>query len=176
MALRASLQAEEAQFHSHRLDFQEHKQIQKDKKRARSELETLKSDIKRAKKAAQQIDAVAMARDAEKTYCAWELGKGKPNGGGDECKKARAEVLQRLRSVAKLSPQQENDWEYFVTSWDREMANAQGEEWGTVFAEIIQNLSNQLEAGNKNALSEFMYNETKRVLANVPNRVLPGAS
>ena len=56
------------------------------------------------------------------------------------------------------------------------MANEHGEEWGTVFAEIMQNISSKLEAGNKNALSEFMYNETKRVLANVPNLVLPGAS
>ena len=85
-----------------------------------------------------------------KTDSAWELGKGKPNGGGDECKKARAEVLQRLRSVAKLSPEQVNDWGYFVTSWDREMANEHGEEWGTAFVEMMQDISNKLAAGNKN--------------------------
>ena len=53
-------------FRQDRLDYQEHARIQKGKMRAKSELETLQSDIKRAKKAAQQIDAVAMARDAEK--------------------------------------------------------------------------------------------------------------
>ena len=100
-------------FRQDRLDYQEHARIQKDKKRVKSELEILPAEIKRAKKQAQQIDAMAMARDAEKAYSAWELGKGKPNGGGDECKKARAEVLQRLRSIAKLSPHQVNDWAFF---------------------------------------------------------------
>ena len=93
------------------------------------------------------------------------LGSG--NGGGDECNNARAEVLQRLRSVAKLSPQQVNDLGYFVTSWDREMLNEHGEEWGTVFAKMMQHICNKLVAGNKNALSDFMYNETKRLLANL---------
>ena len=73
-------------------------------------------------------------------------------------------MLQRLRSVAKLSPQQVNDLGYFVTSWDRVMATEHGEEWGTAFAEMMQDICNKLAAGNKNALSDFMYNETKRAL------------
>ena len=46
-----------------------------------------------------------------------------------------------------------------------------GTSWGFVFAEILQNVRNELEAGNKNALSEFMHRETKRVLARVPRLI-----
>ena len=119
---------------------------------------------------------MVMAREAEKTYSVYTLGYGRKSGGSEKHKKARAEVLERLRSIAALSIEQNNDWEYFVTSWDREMAHGQGENWGSVFAEIIQKLRNDLEAGNTNALSDFMYKETKRVLSRVPNLVLPGAS
>ena len=49
----------------------EHARIQRGKKRDIAELDTFNAEIKRAKKAAQQIDAVAMARDAEQTYSAW---------------------------------------------------------------------------------------------------------
>ncbi len=122
------------------------------------------------------MNAMVMAREAEKTYSIYTLGYGKKNGGGKEFQKARADVLERLRSIAALSIEQNNDWEYFVTSWDREMAHGQGENWGRVFAEIVMKLRNDLEAGNTNALSDFMYKETKRVLAHVPNLVLPGAS
>mgnify|MGYP003309020165 CR=1 FL=1 len=175
-ALHASLHREEAQFHCDRMEFQEHTRVVKEAKRAKLELTRINAEVKKATKNVKDMNAMVMAREAEKTYSIYTLGYGKKNGGGKDCQKARADVLERLRSIAPLSIAQNNDWEYFVTSWDREMAQAVGENWGSVFAEIIQKLRNDLEAGNKTALSDFMYNETKRVLAHVPNLVLPGAS
>ena len=56
------------------------------------------------------------------------------------------------------------------------MAEAKGEEWATLFAEIIQSVIQDLEAGKTNALSKFMYNETRRVLGEVPVLAGPGSS
>ena len=60
--------------------------------------------------------------------------------------------------------------------WRRPRAEAKGEEWAKLFAEIIQSVIQDLEAGKTNALSEFMYNETRRVLGEVPVLVVPGSS
>ena len=54
------------------------------------------------------------------------------------------------------------------------MAAAHGAEWAQLFAEIVQKVVNDLQEGRKEALSEFMHNETRRVLGDVPALVLPG--
>ena len=55
----------------------------------------------------------------------------------------------RLVAAAELSPEQANDWELFKTTWDREMADAQQEKWGELFAELMQHILNDLAAGKK---------------------------
>ena len=89
--------------------------------------------------------------------------------------KARQEVLNRVRSFADLPLEQRNDWQYFVATWDSNMAEEHGEDWAGLFAEIVQNVINELEAGNRNALSEFMQQESERVLGHVPTLKVPGA-
>ena len=96
------------------------------------------------------------------------LGKGKKRGGAPQHQKARLEVLQRLRKAAELSPEQTSQWEYFKTTWDREMAEAHQEDWAILFEEMVQQVLNDLGEGRGNALSVFMHNETKRVLAETP--------
>ena len=103
------------------------------------------------------------------------LGKGKKKGGNQQHQKARLEVLQRLRRAAELSPEQTSQWEYFKTTWDREMAEAHGEDWAELFAELVQKVLNDLGEGRSNALSVFMHNETKRVLAETPALLVLGA-
>ena len=73
-----------------------------------------------------------------------------------------------------LSPQQTADWEYFKTTWDKAMATATDEDWAQMFAQIVQNIMNELTAGTTNALSEFMHRETRRVLGNIPALMVPG--
>ena len=55
------------------------------------------------------------------------------------------------------------------------MAEAHGEDWAELFAEMVQQVVNDLGEGLSNALSVFMHNETKRVLANTPALIVPGA-
>ena len=55
------------------------------------------------------------------------------------------------------------------------MAEGQREDSAELFAEIIQHVLDELDAGKRDALSEFMHNETRRVLADVPILRIPGA-
>ena len=59
---------------------------------------------------------------------------------------------------------------------EREMADTHGEEWAQQFAEIMQNVLNELDAGNATALSEFMRRETQRTLGDVPTLTILGVS
>ena len=71
------------------------------------------------------------ASEFKKTFSLAARGHGKKKWGGKEtCQKARFQVMDRIRAAAELSPEQANDWEFFKTTWDREMADAQQEKWG----------------------------------------------
>ena len=115
------------------------------------------------------------AKEAVKSYSIVELGQGKKKGGGAHFQKARFEVLERVRSVAVLSPEKRNDLDYFKQNWDRVMAEFHGENWGGLFAEVIQNVVDELHGGKETALSDFMQRETQRVLSDVPASVVPGS-
>ena len=116
------------------------------------------------------------ARQQIKAYSVDMLGAGRKYGGAKEFHKMRMEVMERLRRVAALAPQQTADWEYFKTAWDKAMAAAAEEDWAQMFAQIVQNIVNELTAGTTNALSVFMYQETQRALGNVPALMVPGAT
>ena len=92
-------------------------------------------------------------------------GKGKSKACYQQHQKARLEVLQRVRRAAELSPEQTSQWEFSKITWDREMAAAHGENWAELFAQLVQQVVNDLTEGRRNALSVFMHNETRRVLA-----------
>ena len=93
-----------------------------------------------------------------------DLGGSQSSIGGLQHQKARLEVLQRLRRAAELSPEQTSQWEYFITTWDREMAEAHGEDWAGLFAQWVQEVLDDLGEGRSNSLSVYMRNEIKRVL------------
>ena len=102
------------------------------------------------------------------------FGKGQKKGGGAQYRKARKEALTRVRAVGRLSIEQENDWDLFANKWDDVMANSHGEEWGTLFAEIVSHIVSELDSGNSNALSSFMHAESTRVLGSVQTIRIPG--
>jgi len=173
--LRASLHAEEAEMARLRAEFQEDRKRLLEKKRVQRELNDMRDQLKKARKDLREVDAVVTAKEAVKSYSILALGQGKKKGGGAQFQKARFEVLERVRSVAVLSPEQRNDWDYFKQNWDRVMAESHGENWGGLFAEVIQNVVDELQGGKETALSDFMHRETKRVLADVPALVVPGS-
>ena len=111
-----------------------------------------------------------------KTFTPVMLGQGQKKGGSAQYQKARQEALNRVRSCATLSPDQLNDWKFFTTNWDSRMAEAHGEDWGGLFAEILQNILNEIEEGNRSAFSEFMHRESTRILGEVETLRLPGGT
>ena len=50
----------------------------------------------------------------------------------------------------------------FKQTWDQEMVEAHGEHWAELFAQLVQNVLNDLGEGRSNSLSVFMHNETHR--------------
>ena len=151
--------------------------MQQNRERARveHEQEEAKAKLRWARKEQRDAEAVVTAMEEVEVYSLEMLGKGKKKGGFQQHQKARLEVLQRLRRAAELSPEQTSQWEYFKTTWDREMAETHGEDWAELFAQLVQQVLNDLSEGRSNALSVFMHNETRRVLAEIPALLIPGA-
>ena len=55
------------------------------------------------------------------------------------------------------------------------MAESHGEEWAELFAEMVQQVLNDLGEGRSNSLSVFMHDETRRVLADTLALLVLGA-
>ena len=99
----------------------------------------------------------------------------KRNAGGEAARKCRFEVLGRLaRRGSGLSAPQKVDWYWFKTSWDEKMAGEHKENWGGLFASWVQEILEKLTAGEGNAFSSFVYNETRRCFDGVPLLACPG--
>ena len=56
------------------------------------------------------------------------------------------------------------------------MADSHDQDWGGLFAEILQKFNDDLEEGNSSALSDFVHKESTRVLGEVATLRLPGAA
>ena len=63
----------------------------------------------------------------------------------------------------------------FKSNWDEKMAETHGENWADLFAQNMQHVLNEMLEGRRNALSVFMDNETRRVLADTPALLVPGS-
>ena len=151
-------------------------QLQREKKRAAQELKETQAELKKARKEIREANKLMTARFAVKSYSLAAQGQGKKKGGTAQNQKARLEALDRVRSSAQLSPEQSNDWESFRADWDKAMAEIHGEDWAEQFAQILQHVLDELEKGTTNALSDFMFRETKRVLGDVRTLRVPGSS
>ena len=172
--LRSSLDAEEEMEQRQRAEFQAQMQRVREKKQMDRELREVQDRLRKSRQSMREAQAVVAAKEHIKSYSLAALGEGKKNGGGPQFQKARHAVLERVRAIAPLSPAQRNDWDYFKAAWDQGMAEAHGENWAGLFAEMIQNLLDELRGGKDTALSDFMHSETLRVLGHVPSLVLPG--
>ena len=110
-----------------------------------------------------------------KAFTLTQLVQGRTHGGTLAHQKTRHDVLERVREVAELTAQQTCHWCFFKRAWDEAMAEAHGINWGKLFAEIVQNLLDDIYAGKTDALSLFMENERQRVLGATPALVIPPA-
>ena len=126
------------------------------------------------RKETRAAEEILQARGAIKSFSPAMLGQGQKKGGSAQYQKARQEALNRVQKCARLSPDQQNDWKFFTTTWDSKMAELHGENWGGLFAENLQHILNRLEEGHLEALSEFMHEESTRVLGEVETLRVPG--
>ena len=91
-----------------------------------------------------------------------QLGQGYKTGGFEEHQNKRFDLLDRVRSVAELSPTQANQWVAFRTAWDEKMAADSQENWGSIFGELVMAVLTDLAESNTDALSDFVEHEKKR--------------
>ena len=173
-AMRQSLEAEEAAHRRERFEFQAHMQQQREKDRVHKVLTQTETKLKTTQKKLRDAEALVAANEQVKAYSLEALGKGKKKGGPQQCHKARLQVLERVRKAAEMSPEQIGQWEYFKTNYDQKMAEVHGEDWAVLFAQHMQHVLNEMLEGRTNALSVFMDNETRRVLAETPVLFVPG--
>ena len=172
--LRTTMEAEEALVKKHRAEHEEDMKRRRDKKRTDNDLTATQAALKKARRDIREAAAVITAKETVKSFSLASFGEGRKNGGGAQFQKARFEALERVRAAAQLSPEQLNDWEYFKTNWDKAMAESHCVNWTKLFAEIVQNVLEELEGGELNAFSDFVHKETKRVLGDIPGLVIPG--
>ena len=169
------LDAEEEKMRRDRAELKETMQLQREKDRAKRELAEVTAQVKKARQLNREAAAAVAARENVKVYTLEMFGKGKKNAGGQQAHKVQMEAMERVRRVGTLSLQQTADWETFKKEWDKEMAESCPEDWPTMFAEIVQGVLNDLIHGKQDALSVFMYRETRRVLGETPALMIPGA-
>ena len=137
-------------------------------KKAKVEAKTMQARVAVVRRKLREAREMEETLAALKTFTPAMLGDGRARGGGDDCRKRRKEVLQRLAAKgAPFSARGKNDWTWFVAAWGAKMSEEHGAKWGQVFAEWMQNLGESLAAGNANAVADFMASEINRVLQDV---------
>ena len=169
------LEEEESAFRAARADARWQLEQRQSKRKAAAELQAVVTALKKARRDARAAESVVVANEAVKLYSLDMLGHGKKHGGPESCRKARFEVMQRVRNVAELSDEQSNDWEFFARAWDSQLSAASCKEWGKIFAETMQGVLDKLPNGEYTALSDFMERETQRVLGQLRVLAVPGS-
>ena len=114
------------------------------------------------------LDKVNLSTAMADAYTLLSLGKGRPNGGTEDHKKNRFKIMDRVRSVAYLTPAQAMCWQSFKELWDARRAEVSGPEWGEVFAQEKQNIQIDLLEGHHEAMSKWMESERQRILSDEP--------
>ena len=84
--------------------------------------------------------------------------------------KNRMQVLERLRlRLQPLTPEQQNDWEWFKPRWDKARIERLHPDrrcaWGSIFKNLVVDLLTKLRAGDSGALSAWMAAEAREYLA-----------
>ena len=164
-ALEARKVDDDAKLQQQRRALQEELDKVADAKKAAAEAKNAQEHLKKVRSQLKEAQDIKATRETLRTFSVDMLGEGKLRGGGAMAKKNRMEVLQRLASHATLTPQDRNDWSWFIEEWDRAMLDVHTVHWGSHFAGLVQAVLQDLETGDKAALSKFMRAEIKRVLS-----------
>ena len=95
------------------------------------------------------------------------LGDGQRNGSSQEHKENRHDVMDRIRSVASLTPVQECYWIRFRNAWDEINAEIHQEKWGSIFEKIMRERVNDLIEGKTISFSAFMKGQKRLIFSSL---------
>ena len=165
--------AEEAAFQERQLIAAQMKQRNKDAAAAIAAHKAAVAELNKTKRKLQELESARQCKHAVKTFTLVALGEGSPNAGGAKARKNRHEVLDRLsRLNTGLSDEQKNDFAWWKDAWDEAMVKLHGANWAATFAGWVTNI---LDSTDPTAFTNFVYNETVRVLSASTALVVPGA-
>jgi len=152
-----------------RIEYTKAREAEAEARKAKQEATAAKRQLTAARAKLKETQSLHECGETLKRFSPKMLGDECAHGGPNHCRQARFEVLERLLAHGNaLTPQQKNDWPWFKREWDAKMAAAHDKTWGSKFAGYMQNLVEELEKGNASAVTDFMCNETMRVLNDVP--------
>ena len=171
--LEEGLRAEEKRMREARVEYAEQMRLKKETELAKKALADTARQLKKRKQDVKHQDKVLAAMVTSRAYTLEMLGATHKKGGTKEHAKNRSKVLDQVREVGELSPQQTFRWTFSKTAWDESMAAFHKDKWAGVFAEMMQNILQALLAGQTDALSVFVESEKARVLSDVPALVIP---
>ena len=159
----ARLRDQEAESEGKRRSAVDHTNMLELKKRKLvGEIEGAKADLARQKAKLLEVQRLTETAVAVKRFSPEMLGAGHAKGGTAANRKQRFDLMDRIASLGSgLSAEQQNDWTWFKEAWDKKMAEAHKEAWGTTFAGWIQGVLEKMREAN-NAMSVFVYDETVR--------------
>lgn len=168
-ALNDQLRAEFQEDARKRIEFAKTREAAQEAKQIKDEAKASKKQAAAAQAKLKEAQTFLECGEALKKFSPQMLGNELSRGGPARCRDLRFQVLDRLLAHGDtLSAQQKNDWQWFKKEWDAKMAAEHDKTWGSEFAGIVQHLLEELEKGNASAVADFMYNETARVLNEVP--------
>ena len=132
-----------------------------------------KQALREAQKKLRKVKTIIASIEETRAYTLESFGRGMPNGGTNDHRKNRFRVMDRVRSVACLTPPQATRWQSFKELWDAMRAEVSGPEWGEVFAQEMVNIQVDLLEGHTEASSKFMEDERQRILSHEPVLLMP---
>ena len=171
--LQEGLRAEEMRMREARVEYAERMRLKKETDLARKALQDADRELKKRKQDLKYQDKVMAALATSRAYTLNMLGATNKSGGNKEHAKNRFKVLDQVREVGELSAEQTFHWSFFKAAWDAAMAAFHKDKWAGFFAEMVQNVLQDLLKGQTNALSVFVETEKARVLNDVPALVIP---
>ncbi len=108
-------------------------------------------------------------------YTASELGQGRDHGGGEEMRKNRADLLDRVFKLGQArSAAAEADWRRWQRRFDAAGLREYKGAWGSHFRNMMRNLLGELQRGDHCACLRWQARMTRH-WALQPELVVPGA-
>ena len=119
--LAGGILAEEARMRDARKDYVEQMKLKRENALAKKALAETDRQLKKRKQDLKHQDKVLAAMTASRAYTLAMLRDKHKKGGAREHAKNRSKVLEQVREVGELSPEQTFQWSCFKTAWDESM-------------------------------------------------------